>query len=155
MTTEAGEARIEVTDTPAAEAEAAIRDGLSNYNFEKAGYRDYRTLAILVRDPETGEVVGGLLGGTSFGLLRIDRFFLPEHLRKQGLGTRIIGEAEEEGRRRGCSRALLTTLEFQAPGFYKRQGWEVLAQLDGDPPAPTRFLMTKRLVSEPDVSAPG
>lgn len=145
MTIEASDAQLELTDTPAAEAEAAIRDGLSAYNFEKAGYRDHRPLAILVRDPETGEVVGGLLGGTSFGLLRIDRFFLPEHLRKQGLGTRIIEAAEEEGRRRGCSRALLTTLEFQAPGFYQRQGWEVLAEVAGDPPAPARYLMTKRL----------
>src|SRR5271155_39114 len=30
----------------------------------EAGYRDHRPLAILVSDPETGEVVGGLLGGT-------------------------------------------------------------------------------------------
>ena len=145
MTSQAGDAHIVVTDTPDTEAEAVIRDGLSAYNFEKAGYRDHRPLAILVCDRETGEVVGGLLGGTSFGLLRIDRFFLPESLRKQGLGTRIIKAAEEEGRRRGCGRALLTTLSFQAPGFYKLQGWEVLAELDGDPPAPTRFLMTKRL----------
>jgi GNAT superfamily N-acetyltransferase len=137
MTSPAGDARLVVTDAPTSEAEAAIRDGLSAYNFEKAGYRDHRPLAILVSDPETGEVVGGLLGGTSFGLLRIDRFFLPENLRKQGLGTRIIETAEEEGRRRGCTRALLTTLSFQAPGFYKRQGWEVLAELESEPPAPT------------------
>lgn len=148
MTLRAGAARIAVTDEPSAADESVVRDGLAAYNFEKAGYRDHRPLAILVSDPETGEVVGGLLGGTSFGLLRIDRFFLPESLRKQGLGTRIIETAEEEGRRRGCSRALLTTLSFQAPGFYKRQGWEVLAELEGEPPAPSRFLMTKRLVSQ-------
>ena len=141
-------ARIDLTDAPSAEDETVIRDGLSAYNFEKAGYRDHLPLAILVRDPETGEVVGGLLGGTSFSLLRIDRFFLPESLRKQGLGSRIIKAAEDEGRRRGCSRALLTTLSIQAPGFYKRQGWEVLAELEGEPPAPSRFLMTKRLVSQ-------
>ncbi|MBV8739322.1 MAG: GNAT family N-acetyltransferase [Alphaproteobacteria bacterium] len=145
MITQVDDARLVVTDAPAADAEAVIRDGLSDYNFSKAGYRDYRPLAILVSDPETGAVVGGLLGGTSFGLLRIDRFFLPESLRKQGLGSKIIKAAEEEGRRRGCSRALLTTLSFQAPGFYKRQGWEVLAELEGQPPAPSRFLMTKLL----------
>ncbi len=147
MTPTTGEARFVVTDAPDPEEEAVIRDGLSAYNLEKAGYRDQRPLAILVSDPETGEVVGGLLGGTSFGLLRIDRFFLPENLRKHGLGSKIIKAAEEEGRRRACSRALLTTLSFQAPGFYKRHGWEVLAQLDGEPPAPTRYLMTKSLAN--------
>jgi GNAT superfamily N-acetyltransferase len=148
MTVRADGARIAVTDEPSAADESVIRDGLSAYNFEKAGYRDQRPLAILVSDPESGDIVGGLLGGTSFGLLRIDRFFLPESLRKQGLGTRIINAAEEEGRQRGCTRALLTTLSFQAPGFYKRQGWEVLAELEGIPPAPSRFLMTKKLVRQ-------
>ncbi len=148
MIRQVDDARLVVTNAPTADAEAVIRDGLSDYNFSKAGYRDHRPLAILVSDPETGEVVGGLLGRTSFGLLYVDRFFLPESLRKQGLGSKIIKAAEEEGRRRGCSRALLTTLSFQAPGFYKRQGWEVLAELEGEPPAPSRFLMTKRLVSQ-------
>ncbi len=103
MTSQMGDACLVVTDAPSAEDEAVVRDGLGAYNFEKAGYRDHRPLAILVRDPENGEVVGGLLGRTSFGLLYVDRFFLPENLRKQGLGTRIIKAAEEEGLRRGCT----------------------------------------------------
>ena len=139
------DATLTVTDAPGAKAEAAIRDGLSDYNFDKAGYRDHRPLAILVSDPQTGEVVGGLIGRTSFGLLYVDRFFLPESLRKQGLGTRIIAAAEAEGRRRGCSRAVLSTLSFQAPGFYQRQGWDVLGKIECEPPGHTRFLMTKSL----------
>ncbi len=147
------EAILTVTDAPGSEAEAAIRDGLSAYNFDKAGYRDHRPLAILVRDQETGEVVGGLIGRTSFGLLYVDRFFLPERLRKQGLGTRIIAAAEAEGRRRGCSRAVLTTLSFQAPGFYQRQGWDVLGRIDCDPPGHTRFLMTKSLAPQAEAAS--
>jgi GNAT superfamily N-acetyltransferase len=137
--------QLVLTDAPGSEAEAVIRDGLSAYNFDKAGYRDQRPLAVLVCDPDSGEVVGGLLGRTSFGLLYIDRFFLPEKLRKQGLGTRVIKAAEEEGVKRGCSRAVLSTLSFQAPGFYQRQGWQVLGRIDCDPPGHTRFMMTKTL----------
>lgn len=113
---------------------------------EKAGYRDQRPLAILVCDPESGETVGGLLGRTSMGLLYVDRFFLPETMRKQGLGSTILKAAEEEGVRRGCSRAILSTLSFQAPGFYRRQGWDELGRIECDPPGHTRFMMTKRLV---------
>ena len=137
--------RLVLTDAATSQDESVIRDGLGDYNFSKAGYRDYRPLAVLVTDPANGEVVGGLYGSTSMGLLRIDRFFLPEDLRKQGLGTRIIKEAEAEGARRGCSRAILSTLSFQAPGFYQRQGWEVLGRVDCDPPGHTRFMMTKKL----------
>ena len=139
--------RLVMTDAATPEDESVIRDGLSAYNLEKAGYRDYRPLAVLVADPATREIVGGLYGSTSMGLLRIDRFFLPEKLRKQRLGSRILAAAEEEGARRGCTRAILSTLSFQAPGFYQRQGWQVLGRIDCDPPGHTRFLMTKSLAS--------
>ena len=134
-----------VTDTPDGRAEAVIRDGLGAYNLERADYRDQRPLAVLVRDPDSGEVVGGLIGRTSMGLLFIDRFFLPERLRKQGLGSRVIKAAEEEGARRGCSQAILFTLSFQAPGFYQRQGWDVLSRVDCEPPGHIRYCMTKKL----------
>ncbi|MGH7047014.1 MAG: GNAT family N-acetyltransferase [Stellaceae bacterium] len=144
-TNDPGQPGLTVTDAPGERAEAVIRDGLSGYNFDKAGYRDQRPLAVLVTDPDSGEIVGGLLGRTSFGLLYIDRFFLPEGIRRQGLGTRIIRAAEEEGARRGCSRAILSTLSFQAPGFYERMGWQMLGRIDCDPPGHTRFMMTKTL----------
>jgi hypothetical protein len=47
---------------------------------------------------------------------------LREALRRQGLGSRVLKAAEEEGARRRCTRAILSTLSFQAPGFYQRQG---------------------------------
>jgi len=122
-----------------------ITDGLRAYNEARAGSWDGRPLAIFARDPETKNVVGGLLGRTSLGLLRVDTFFLPEDLRRVRLGSRILAMAEEEGRRRGCTRAVLSTLHFQAPGFYQKQGWEVAARIDCEPPGHTRFYMTKKL----------
>jgi GNAT superfamily N-acetyltransferase len=122
-----------------------IADRLADYNESKAGYRDFRPLAVLVSDPQNGEVVGGLYGRTSLGLMYIDRFFLPESIRRHRLGSRVIAAAEEEAKRRGCSRAMLSTLEFQAPGFYLKQGYEVAAKIECDPPGVTRYYMTKKL----------
>ncbi|TMJ55142.1 MAG: GNAT family N-acetyltransferase [Alphaproteobacteria bacterium] len=53
--------------------------------------------------------------------------------------------AEEEGRRRGCTRIALTTLSVEAPGFYQKQGYDVAATIDCDPPGLTRYYMTKKL----------
>jgi GNAT superfamily N-acetyltransferase len=75
----------------------------------------------------------------------VETFFLPEDLRRGGLGSRILAMAEEEARRRGCSRAVLSTIHFQAPGFYAKQGWEVAARIECEPPGHTRFHMTKKL----------
>jgi hypothetical protein len=42
-------------------------------------------------------------------------------------------------------RAVLSTLHFQAPGFYQKQDWEVAARIECEPPGHTRFYMTKKL----------
>jgi GNAT superfamily N-acetyltransferase len=136
---------ITLTDTPEPDESAVITEGLRAYNEAQAGRWDGRPLAILVRDPETQAVVGGLLGRSSLGVLTIERFFLPAELRRDRLGSRILAMAEEEGRRRSCTRAVLSTLHFQAPGFYTKQGWEVAARIDCEPPGHTRFYMTKKL----------
>jgi GNAT superfamily N-acetyltransferase len=139
------ETTITLTDAPDDGERAVIAGGLRAYNETKAGAWDGRPLAILARDPETKKVVGGLLGRTSLGLLNVELFFLPEELRRDRLGSRILAMAEDEARRRGCTRAVLSTLHFQAPGFYLKQGWEVAARIDCEPPGHSRFYMTKKL----------
>jgi GNAT superfamily N-acetyltransferase len=139
------ETTITLTDTPDDDERAVITDGLRAYNETQAGGSDGRPLAIFVRIPETKKIVGGVLGRTYLGLLTVERFFLPEELRRDRLGSRILAMAEEEARRRGCTRAVLSTLHFQAPGFYRKQGWEVAARIDCEPPGHTRFYMTKKL----------
>jgi GNAT superfamily N-acetyltransferase len=139
------ETTITLTDAPEDGERTIVMDGLRAYNEERAGVSDARQLAILARDPDTEEVVGGMLGRSYLGLLTVERFFLPDNLRRGGLGGRILAMAEEEGRRRGCTRAVLSTLHFQAPGFYLKQGWEVAARIECEPPGHTRFYMTKKL----------
>src|SRR5437763_4364506 len=133
------------TDSPDPADIAVIADGLRAYNTAIAGYDDYRPLAVFVTDPATGRVLGGLYGASSRGQLRVDRFFLPEGLRRNRLGSRLLAMAEEEARRRGCTRVSLSTMEIQAPRFYLKQGYEMAARLDCDPPGVNRYLMTKRL----------
>jgi GNAT superfamily N-acetyltransferase len=139
------EPKIVLTDAPDAADTGVIAEGLRAYNTSQAGYDDYRPLAVFVTDPASGKVIGGLYGGSYLGQLRVDRFFLPEDLRRDRLGSRLLAMAEAEGRRRGCTRIALNTLAIQARGFYEKQGYETAATLDCDPPGITRFLMTKRL----------
>jgi hypothetical protein len=68
---------ISVTDELAAADTAVISDGLRAYYVSQAGYYDFRPLAVFVREPQTGKVIGGLHGRSEFGLLYIAWFSCP------------------------------------------------------------------------------
>ena len=136
---------ITVTDARDPADVAGSTDGLGAYDFRQIGYRDARRLAVFVRDPQTGKVVGGLYGRSAFGLVSVDGLLRPEDVRRARIGSRVLAMAEEEGRRRGCTRIVLTTLSVQAPSFDKKQGSDVAATIDCDPPGLTRYSMMKRL----------
>ena len=136
---------ITVIDEPDPADVAVITDGLIAYDISQTGYNDFRPLAVFVRDPATGKVVGGLHGRSEFGLVYVAWFFLPEDLRRARIGSRVLAMAEEEGRRRGCTRIALTTLSVEAPGFYRKQGYDVAATIDCEPPGLTRYFMMKKL----------
>jgi GNAT superfamily N-acetyltransferase len=145
MKADMAEPIIEVTGALPPDDAAAIEDGLNRFNDEATGYSDRVPLAVVARDPETGDIVGGATGRSSLGLLFIDIFWLRETSRGSGLGSRILRMAEEEGRRRGCRSAVLYTISFQAPGFYQRNGWRIFGEIACDPPGTSRVFMTKDL----------
>ncbi|WP_394846353.1 GNAT family N-acetyltransferase [Pendulispora brunnea] len=134
-----------VTDSVDPDAEAVIDGGLADFNDEATGYSDRRALAVTVKDPTTGKIVGGAIGRSSLGLLFLDLFYLPKTLRGEGLGTKILHLFEEEGRKRGCRSAVLYTISFQAPGFYERNGWRAFGEVPCAPPGTSRVFMTKEL----------
>lgn len=136
-----------VTDAPVPADIAVISDALDRFNIEHTGIADRRPLAVLVRDPETRQVIGGLTGRTSLGLFFLDLFYLPLRLRGSGLGTEILQQAENEAHARGCRTAVLYTITFQAPGFYQKQGWKRLGEVPCDPPGTSRVFMTKELTA--------
>jgi GNAT superfamily N-acetyltransferase len=126
-------------------AEAAVIGGLAAFNKKTFGRADAQTLDIVVRDDDSGEVIGGLLGHSSLGLFFLDLFYLPKRLRGAGLGSRIIALAEDEARRRGCSAAFVYTVTFQAPGFYERLGYRRFGEIACPPAGATRIFFTKAL----------
>jgi GNAT superfamily N-acetyltransferase len=127
------------------QAEAVIQRGLAAYNAPRFRPSDNTTLDILVRDDNSGEILGGLLGHTSYGLFFLDLFYLPEGLRGAGLGSRIIVLAEDEARRCGCTAAFAYTVTFQAPEFYERHGYRRFGEIGCPPDGATRIFLSKTL----------
>ena len=135
---------IVVTDAPEPGDAEILSQGLGAFNVEQTGIRDYKLLGVLVKDA-AGKTVGGIGGRSSLGLLFLDLVYLPKTMRGGGLGRRLLAMAEEEGRKRGCKAAVLYTISFQAPEFYKKYGWRVFGEIPCDPPGTSRIFMTKEL----------
>ena len=124
-----------------------LEDRIYEHNASVTGIADGQLLAFLLRD-DSGRIVAGICGNTWGGGCEIRQFWVEESQRRRGLGTRLFQAAEQEARRRGCTQMLLMTFSFQAPAFYARIGFEVVATIADHPRGHRNFLMRKRLERE-------
>lgn len=136
---------LPLTDAPSPEARGPLDAGLDAFDAGRGAAPDRVPLAVLVHDPATGRVLGGLWGRTEWGLPPIGSLVLPELLRGRGMGGRLLGVAEAEARRRGCTWVSVETQTWQAPGFYARHGYEEFGRVPLGVPGQTRLYLRKRL----------
>ncbi|MFJ7192095.1 GNAT family N-acetyltransferase [Streptomyces bacillaris] len=93
-----------------------------------------------------GALAGGLTGRTWAYWLHVDLLWVDARHRGSGLGSRLLAEAERTARaERACTRSRLETWDFQAPEFYRKQGYEEIGRVEDYPPGVTEFILTKRL----------
>lgn len=140
-----GEPDFVETDTPPPGAYEALLGELRRFTTGAVGAPDNHDFAILILDPATKEPLGGLWAQSRWGGFHVDMIVVPEALRGQGAGTRLMRAAEAEARRRQCRHIWLETYSFQARPFYEKLGFRVFGQLDGPAPIYPRFFMTKAL----------
>ncbi|MCH0564296.1 MULTISPECIES: N-acetyltransferase [unclassified Streptomyces] len=94
----------------------------------------------------TDGLSGGLVGHTWATWLHVTYLWVDERHRGAGLGSRLLAAAERLAREeRDCRNVRLETWDFQAPGFYRKQGYEVVGMIEDYPPGVTEYTLTKRL----------
>ena len=144
--------RIATMDLPAVSADPPpaegqyLEDRIYEFNAAATGITDGEYLAILVRDAE-GRIAAGICGNTWGGSAEIRQFWVEKSRRGRGLGTRLLEAAEQEARRRGCRQIVLMTFSFQAPAFYRKRGFEIVATIDDHPSGHRNLLLLKRLAA--------
>lgn len=139
--------RIDVEDAPRAADVEVLPNGLEAYNENRwPGHQPWRPLAVFARDRES--IVGGLAGETYSGWLFIRYLWVSEAFRVRGIGRELMSGAELRALERGCHSAWVDTFSFQAPGFYRKLGYEPFGELDY-PPGHKRIFFKKRLTGGP------
>lgn len=121
-----------------------IGGGITDYNNQQAGDDHAKRLCFVVKGPDE-QALGGVIGIIYWNWLSVDLMWLPEDLRRRGYGQKLLALIEDEARKRGAQHAFLDTFSFQAPDFYKKQGYEVYGELKDFPPGHQRYFMSKRL----------
>ena len=122
-----------------------LHDGLLVFNGQVGGGE---LLGVFERDGEI--LAGGAYGWTWGGTCYIRYLFVPAGLRRLGLGRKIMRAVESEARRRGCHQIMLETHSFQAPGFYRKLGFEVAAEVQDYPRGHRHMTMVKALKGATD-----
>ena len=111
----------------------ALLQRLASANLVNGGPSGYRNLAVIVRDPDTGEAISGIWGAILYGWLFVELLYVAESDRRRGLGSRLLAAVENAARQQGCAGAWLSTYAFQAPGFYEKNGYDQFAGLGSAP----------------------
>ena len=99
----------------------------------------------LASHDQDGTLRGGLLGDICAGWLAIHVLWVDSELRKQGLGSQLLLEAERQAKAAGAHSVVLDTFDWQAEAFYLRHGYEVFGRLADFPPGHERIYLSKTL----------
>ncbi|MGV3683917.1 MAG: GNAT family N-acetyltransferase [Acidovorax sp.] len=103
---------------------------LREFNYRTVGeYPQVQPVRLDVRDRH-GRLVAGIRSYVFVYWLQTDVLWVAEDQRGKGLGARLLGMAEAQGKALGARNAKLETFEWQARDFYLKQGYGEYARID-------------------------
>ncbi len=94
---------------------------IKNYNYE-----DF----IIKSVNEQNAIIAGMHGQIGGDWLYIASLWINKKFRKQGLGKRLLDQAESIAIQKKCYGIYLFTYSFQSPDFYKKFGYHVFGTLE-------------------------
>ena len=125
-----------------------IIEKLVEYNLSKVPQTQevaYVWLNKIVKNDDK-EVVGGILAKMyCWNVIYIDALWINENYRNHGLGEKLLFEIENIARKENCYLIHLDTFDFQAKGFYIKNGYEVFGVLNDCPKDHKRYFLKKYL----------
>ncbi|KUP24246.1 hypothetical protein AWJ19_10900 [Paenibacillus sp. DMB5] len=90
--------------------------------------------------------VGGVTGDVAWYILNVNLLAVDPSCRGTGLGAALLAEIENRARQLGCKVSELTTMSWQAPHFYQKQGYEIFGEIKDCPnEGHTKYYLKKRL----------
>ena len=128
-----------------------IREQLITYNRQHvpaALYTESEHYCFLAWD-EDEELLGGVTASYVWNHLQVHFLWVDPEQRAEGIGKQLMEQIESLAEEKSCSKILLDTFSFQAPGFYEKLGFEEYGRLADHPTAgQTQYFFVKQLTKE-------
>lgn len=124
-------------------------EGMLAYHASKGHPRTVDHCSIIIRN-QNNKMVGVVTVSFLWNGMEINSLWVNENYRRQGLGRKLMGMAEQEGIKRGASFAYTNTFSWQSPGFYQKLGYVVFGVLDNFPQGCTLSYFRKTLIPSRD-----
>ena len=128
---------------PGADTIRTIAEGLGAYNSLFAPETDWSPRWIVGRDP-SGAVQAGMRFILEYDWVFVHWLWVAEPWRRRGVGSDLIGRAEDFARENACRGVYLDTFTFQAPKFYEKHGFREFGRIDDFPRGHARIWLAKR-----------
>ncbi len=118
-----------------------IDDGLEQFNLSKVGGWKCHHIAVSAR--KGGKLIGGVSGTAQWNWLEIELLWVEASEQRQGVGSRLLGAAEDAAKNKGFSNSHVRTGSWQALGFYQEHGYKIFGQLEDYPEGHTQYFLKK------------
>lgn len=123
------------------EIQEELHKRLQQYNAEYMdGGKDYS-----FHIEEEGTVVAGIIAESVGDTLEVEFLYVDEVMRGHKLGEKLLAKVEECAKQDGLKRVLLNTYSFQAPEFYKKQGYTQLFEIKNCFDSHSQYFFRKEL----------
>jgi GNAT superfamily N-acetyltransferase len=135
---------IEVLDKPEQELIDYLDKKISEFNWANWEVSERTPLAVQIKNDQ-GDVIAGAAARSFGNWLLLDTLWVSDELRGQNIGSKILKEIETAGKKRGCIKCLLDTLNFQAMPFYEKHGYTTEWVQQNYPKTGCKYFMVKEL----------
>ncbi|QQM28964.1 GNAT family N-acetyltransferase [Martelella lutilitoris] len=136
--------QITVTADPDADDIARVDENLSRFNDDDVGPAERKPLSVFVRDGD-GVVIAGINAFTAWGWLYVQRLWVGEDARGQGVAGKMLSAAENAARARGCHDAFIDTFNPVALKAYQRSGYVEFGRMQNFVAGRDRVFLQKKL----------
>jgi GNAT superfamily N-acetyltransferase len=104
-----------------------VSDGVFAAHAHLIGEKD-KTFSVFLKN-DVGQVLAGAQVSFDAESVYIDSLWVDDALRDKGYGKQLLNAVEQEAIKQGCHLSTTNTWDFQAEGFYLKNGYAYIGEI--------------------------